>query len=312
MTSTKNSRRQFLRNTALATVSAGIFPSVVQGTRNQAKVVEDCNLTTLDYYGQGPFYTPAAPIITNNRLADENEPGKRLILSGIVKTLDCSKVIANAAIDLWQADATGQYDNTGFKLHGVTYSNDQGYYLIETILPGKYLNGASYRPSHIHFKITPPGFPTLTTQLYFQGDEDIRNDAAASIKSGHYDASHRTIPVVLNTGGKYEATWDIIINGDGLTSVDSLHLDKGILYSVSPNPFADRLTINYGIYQQAKVTIHVFDMKGNMVAKLDEAHLNAEKYSMIWQPDSQLLAGIYWVTLKINDSQVHYLKIVKI
>lgn len=52
-------------------------------------------------------------------------------------------------------------------------AQSEGFYLFETIIPGKYLNGAKYRTGHIHFKITPSGFPTLTTQLYFEGDTDI-------------------------------------------------------------------------------------------------------------------------------------------
>jgi catechol 1,2-dioxygenase len=33
------------------------------------------------------------------------------------------------------------------------------------------LNGAQYRPAHIHVKVSAPGFQTITTQLYFEGDK---------------------------------------------------------------------------------------------------------------------------------------------
>ena len=85
------------------------------------------------------------------------------------------------------------------------------FYIFETIKPGLYLNGSSYRPSHIHFKITPPGFNALITQLYFQGDPYIPTDAAASVNSGSFDATHRIIPLVTNINGDLEGTWDIII-----------------------------------------------------------------------------------------------------
>lgn len=49
-----------------------------------------------------------------------------------------------------------------------------GRFKIVTTFPGRYLNDEaeanSYRPAHVHFKITPddPKYqPTLTTQLYF-------------------------------------------------------------------------------------------------------------------------------------------------
>ena len=307
-----NSRRQFLRNTALATFSAGLLPSIVKANDNPAsKSLSFCNPTTLDYYGQGPFYTANAPTIINNQLASPTEPGTRLILSGIVQTIDCSAPIPNTVIDVWHANSAGAYDNTGFNLRGKTETNAQGYYLLETILPGKYLNGAAYRPRHIHFKITPPSFPTIITQLYFQGDTDIPGDAAASITSGTYDATNRIIPITINTQGKYEGTWDIALNGNGVGIAD-IHLDKGVIYSVSPNPFTDTIEIHYAVFQAFKVCIQVFDIRGSLVAVLDEQNLQPQKYKAIWQPEDTLQAGIYFVALKLNDLQVHYLKIVKL
>ena len=161
-----DSRRQFLRNTALAGLSLGMLPTVVKAA--ETKSVEStaaCDPTTLDLYGQGPFYSANAPAISNNQLASAAETGTRLIISGLVQTLDCTAVIPNTVLDVWQANDAGAYDNSGFNLRGITQTNAQGFYTFETILPGKYLNGALYRPSHIHFKITPPGFPTLITQL---------------------------------------------------------------------------------------------------------------------------------------------------
>ena len=52
------------------------------------------------------------------------------------------------------------------------------------------------------------------TQLYFQGDPHIPTDAAASITSGSFDATNRIIPLISNSNGELEGTWDIIIDGD--------------------------------------------------------------------------------------------------
>ncbi len=307
-----NSRRQFLRNSAIATLAAGIIPVIGKSESSQGNAASgDCNQTTLDYYGQGPFYTANAPTISNNQLAGENEPGTRLIISGIVRTIDCTMVIPNTLIDVWHANDAGAYDNTGYNLRGITYSNAQGFYIFETILPGKYLNGAAYRPRHIHFKITPPGFPALITQLYFEGDTDIPGDAAASVNTGTYDATHRIIPINLNADNKYEGTWDIVLNGSGVSGIADLHLDKGVIYSASPNPFTDDVEIQYGIYQPAKVALLIFDIRGAMVATLDEQFLQPQKYRAVWRPDNELPSGIYFIALRINDLQVHYLKVVK-
>jgi protocatechuate 3,4-dioxygenase beta subunit len=308
-----NSRRIFLRNTTLVALSTSLIP--LKGAANvigQNKSSDVCNETTLDLYGQGPFYTANAPEIPINQLADQNEEGTRLIISGVVKTLDCTEVIPNTLIDIWHANDAGAYDNVGYNLRGKTYSNAQGYYIFETIVPGKYLNGATYRPSHIHFKITPPGFPTLITQLYFEGDTDIPGDAAASITSGNFDATSRIIPITMNSDGKYEGTWDIVLNGGGITGVQDINLNKGIIYSASPNPFTNSVEFNYGIYNASSVTIQIFDLEGVMVATLDKSFQQAQKYSATWTPDPNLPAGIYFASLKINDLHVHYLKLMKV
>ncbi len=305
----KNSRRQFLRNTALVTLTAGALPGIARPAK-QSSQQDECFITTLDYYGQGPFYTAGAPQMTDNKLAADSEPGTRLVLSGAVRTLDCSKYIQDAVIDAWHANDAGQYDNVGYNLRGITQSNAQGFYMFETILPGKYLNGSSYRPSHIHFKITPPGYPTLTTQLYFEGDSDIPGDAAASITSGTYDATHRIIPISMNSG-KYEGTWDIIVDGDGITGINDVHINNGMIYSVSPNPFTERVDIYYGVFRPSMVGIKVFNLNGVEVASLEERQLAPQKYFATWAPDRSLPSGIYFITLRINDMQVHYLKVMK-
>lgn len=316
-TNKKDSRRQFLKNTTLSVLTVGALPSVLKAlaapkaTRStSSKLI--CDQSTEDAYGQGPFYTDNAPAIQNNMLAATNEIGTKLIISGQVYNIDCSEVIPNAEIDIWHANDSGDYDNVGFNLRGKTTSNNQGFYIFETIKPGLYLNGTNYRPSHIHFKITPPGFNTLITQLYFEGDPNIQSDLAASTTSGTFDARARIIPLTTNQNGDLEGTWDIVINGSGgPLSNHNIHLDKGMIYSVSPNPFNDRIEIKYGVFQKAKVSIFVYDLQGKIVANLDEKQLSPQKYEVVWEPDPKLPGGHYFIALKINDLQVHYLKIIR-
>jgi len=308
----ENTRRKFLKNTSLAALSIGLAPiSGISSSLKERKAPPECNTTTLDAYGQGPFYTANAPALVDNQLASLDEEGTRLILSGQVKNLDCSQVIPNAVIDIWHANDAGVYDNNGFTLRGKTLSNAQGFYLFETILPGKYLNGNQFRPSHIHFKITPPGFSSLTTQLYFEGDTDIANDYAASITSGVYDATERIISIALNSDNKYEGIWDIIIDGNGTSSINDIHLTKGMIYSASPNPFSNSVKINYGLFEPSRVNISVFNLAGQLVATIDEKNQQQGKYEVNWAPKDSLPSGNYFISLKVNDFQVHYLKVLR-
>jgi len=307
-------RREFLKNTALTAIGAGILSKSVGTKKQNASEIDAvmCNKTTVDFYGEGPFYTDNPPMIDNNKLAPDSEEGTRMIISGRILNLDCDEFIPNTIVDVWHANDAGAYDNQGFHLRGFTTSNEQGFYLFETIMPGKYLNGNKYRPSHIHYKITPPDFPTLTTQLYFSGDTDIPADAAASITSGEFDATDRIISLTENAEGKLEGTFDIVINGDGIAvGVSDLHIDKGMIYEVSPNPMSNEILIRYGVFKKAKVGLVVYNMEGKQVAVLEDKVMTAEKYEAVWQPTSDLTAGHYFVALKINDIQVHYQKIVK-
>lgn len=307
-------RRQFLKNTSLAALSLGLLPNISEAKPADGLPKEDlltCEVTTLDLYGEGPFYTENAPTLDDGQLAATNEFGTRLVISGRVFSLDCPAYIPDTLIDIWHANDAGGYDNDGYNLRGKVLSNSQGFYMFETIMPGKYLNGGSFRPAHIHFRITPPGFPALITQLYFEGDTDIPGDSAASVTSGNYDATHRIIPISAGADGKLEGTWDIVLNGDGTTSLNDIHLDKGIVYKVTPSPFSDAVVISYGVFRHSKVSLLVFDMQGRQVATLEEKTLAPEKYEAVWEPEASLPNGYYFVALKINDLQVHYLKVLR-
>jgi len=249
----------------------------------------------------------------DNILASADEPGQRMIISGRVFNLDCTEFLPDTSIDVWHANDAGAYDNQGFNLRGVTKSNEQGFYMFETILPGKYLNGDEFRPSHIHFRIQPPDSDLIITQLYFEGDSSIAGDPAASNTSAMFDATHRIIPLTLNTEGVLEGTWDIRVNGEGIgVGMNDLHIDKGVFYQTFPNPFSDRLIIKYGVFREAETSIAIYNLNGQMVSELEARRLTPEKYEAVWEPDSGLPDGHYFATLKINDLQVHYMKVQKI
>lgn len=110
---------------------------------------------------EGPYYTPNTP--ERNSLLEEGMTGTRLVLVGYVLDQDCQP-LPNAWLDFWQADANGEYDNSGYRLRGHQFTDSQGRYYLETILPGLY----SSRPiEHIHVKVRPEGGAEVTSQLYF-------------------------------------------------------------------------------------------------------------------------------------------------
>ena len=112
---------------------------------------------------EGPFYKAGAPARAS--LAEPGSKADKLVLSGVVRSADC-KPLANVALDFWQADANGGYDNRGYRYRGVVTTDAQGHYRLETNLPPPYMG----RPRHIHVRLQASGVPALTTQLYFPGE----------------------------------------------------------------------------------------------------------------------------------------------
>jgi hypothetical protein len=130
------------------------------GPRSRGCVATEDNI-------EGPYYRRGAP--QRDDLVTQGMLGTRLELEGSVFSTRCLP-LAGAAIEIWQADARGNYDNAGYGLRGTLIAGAYGRYRLRTIVPGHYLNGDRYRPAHIHVKVRAEGHRPLTTQLYFAGD----------------------------------------------------------------------------------------------------------------------------------------------
>ena len=112
---------------------------------------------------EGPYFTPNSPERTN--LLEDGMLGERIALAGYVLDRRC-RAVAGALLDLWHCDAAGVYDNDGYRLRGHQFSDAEGRFVFETIVPGKYPG----RTRHYHVKVQAPGRSILTTQLYFPGE----------------------------------------------------------------------------------------------------------------------------------------------
>jgi len=130
-----------------------------------AIVTPACRIT--DENILGPYYKEGAPFRDDIR---DGESGDVLIVSGFVLGQDGCTPLVDAIVDIWQANPSGAYDSAGFTLRGRLRTDDSGRYSLTTIFPGRYLNGSTYRPAHIHYRVSHPDNVDLTTQLYFSGD----------------------------------------------------------------------------------------------------------------------------------------------
>jgi protocatechuate 3,4-dioxygenase beta subunit len=157
----RTTRRPRATTTSPSTGSAGsLTPTPACGDNAEATRAQT----------EGPFFEPDSPEKAN--FVGDVGKGTKIVLTGSVLTTACQPV-ARALLDVWHADADGEYDNEGFRLRGHFFTDDQGAYRLDTIVPGNY----SGRTKHFHVKVRPPGGRVLTTQLYFPGERQNEQDS---------------------------------------------------------------------------------------------------------------------------------------
>ncbi|RWE90552.1 MAG: intradiol ring-cleavage dioxygenase [Mesorhizobium sp.] len=111
----------------------------------------------------GPFFRPNSPL--ERDLYPGAPGGERITVAGFVFDNRC-RPLAGSLVEIWHADENGAYDSIGFRLRGHQFTDVQGRWWFNTIVPALYPG----RTRHFHFKVQRPGGRVLTTQLYFPGE----------------------------------------------------------------------------------------------------------------------------------------------
>jgi protocatechuate 3,4-dioxygenase beta subunit len=131
----------------------------------------------------GPYFRLNAPY--RAKISPPHESGKTLIIKGHVWAHDDKRPLEGVRMDIWQANAAGKYDNEdkknppgkgAFINRASVFCDSNGYYEFETVHPGAYRRRRKWRAPHIHFRVIRPGYVTLITQLFFEGDPHHKDD----------------------------------------------------------------------------------------------------------------------------------------
>lgn len=178
-----SNRRQFMKKGAGA---LGAFAFANSFTKALAA---SCGLTPPQT--PGPFYPGEKQFQRDNDLTQipghaSRALGQVVYVKGRVLNTRCAP-IQNANVEIWQACASGKYNNKkdpnpapldpNFKYWAEAFTDENGEYLFKTIIPGAYPAEVDWtRPAHIHFKITRLGYRELITQMYFKGDPNNERD----------------------------------------------------------------------------------------------------------------------------------------
>ncbi|WP_018701094.1 intradiol ring-cleavage dioxygenase [Amorphus coralli] len=149
----------------------------------------------------GPFHVDGAPELEMGANICLDAKGEDMVVSGRILDTE-GRPIADAKIDVWQANDEGFYDvqqkglQPDFNLRGVFRTGGDGSYWFKAVKPKFYpipddgpvgqllaaLGRHPYRPAHLHYIISASGFETLTTHIFDPDDRYIESDAVFGVK----------------------------------------------------------------------------------------------------------------------------------
>ena len=192
------SRRAFVRLT-LGTSAAVALRAIAAAAQSPLPATPACGADggPTPAQTEGPYFKPSSP--ERASLLEPALTGARLVVTGLVLGTDC-RPVPHALLDFWQADGSGHYDNAGQRLRGHQFTDAEGRYRLETVLPGLYPG----RTRHIHVKAQVPGQRVLTTQLYFPGEVMNARDGIFDrrLVVAMADSAMARFDFVLQTGGR--------------------------------------------------------------------------------------------------------------
>ena len=153
----------------------------------------------------GPFYVQAAPEKQNgDDIAGNiagNMEGDPLLVTGSVSTVD-GRPLAGATVDVWHSDDDGYYDVQqldeigGLAMRARFHADANGRFHFWSIKPAAYpvphdgpvgemleaQGRHPWRPAHVHFMISAPGFEQLVTHVFVAGDQYLDSDVVFGVK----------------------------------------------------------------------------------------------------------------------------------
>jgi hydroxyquinol 1,2-dioxygenase len=148
----------------------------------------------------GPFYRQDSPKLKlGDTIVTKPNNGMEVVLYGCV-TDKAGKGVPHASVEVWQPDETGNYDlqkhdPSEMDLRGHFQTDSAGRFYMRTIVPTGYMvpmdgpvgdmiraqNRHGYRPAHIHFIVSAPGYREVVTALYLADDPHVDSDTVFGV-----------------------------------------------------------------------------------------------------------------------------------
>jgi protocatechuate 3,4-dioxygenase beta subunit len=150
----------------------------------------------------GPFHVDGAPEYSMGTNISLDGKGESCLFIGHVRDNN-GKPVAGARIDVWCDNADGFYDvqqpdiQPKWNNRGIFVTGPDGAYSFRGIRPVSYpipddgpvgqmlaaLGRHPNRPAHMHFLVTAPGYQTIVTHTFVEGDQWLTSDAVFGVKA---------------------------------------------------------------------------------------------------------------------------------
>ncbi|TFY99977.1 intradiol ring-cleavage dioxygenase [Ramlibacter rhizophilus] len=172
----------------------------------------------------GPFYVEGAPEYDLGADVANGAAGIPCQVRGHVRGLG-GEPVPGAQLNVWQADAEGTYDVQRPGLaqpqgRGVLRTGPEGEYHFKSILAESYpiphdgpvgdmleaTRRHPWRPAHLHFMIEAPGYETLITHVFRNGDAYLDSDAVFGVRQS------LIADWVRQPDGSYLVEYDFVLN----------------------------------------------------------------------------------------------------
>ncbi|SCK39049.1 hydroxyquinol 1,2-dioxygenase [Variovorax sp. HW608] len=163
---------------------------------NHAKSAEATEATVF-----GPFHVQGAPQLALGDDISGGAKGEPLFVNATVRGRD-GEPVADAVVDVWEADAEGFYDVQRAGLdrpqgRAVFRTDAKGRLWFRGVMPVAYpiptdgpvgvmlkaTKRHPWRPAHVHFMIQAPGYETLITHVFRGDDPYLDSDAVFGVRS---------------------------------------------------------------------------------------------------------------------------------
>ena len=172
----------------------------------------------------GPFFLEDAPRFELGDDVSNGAKGESCMVRGTVKSLT-GEPIPNALLNVWQADADGNYDVQYAELahpqaRGILHADNNGHFHFKTILAEAYpipsdgpvgamlkaTKNHPWRPAHLHFMIDAPGYERLITHVFRDHDQYLDSDVVFGVRQSLVAEWPR------QPDGSYTLDFDFVLN----------------------------------------------------------------------------------------------------